>query len=202
MLDRSCRRIADWKARDPESQLRLAVNISGRHLAEGDLVADLDAVFAETGADPSLLEIELTESHLLDDVDRIVTVLAAIRERGVAVSVDDFGTGYSSMTYLQRLPLDAVKIDRSFVARAPEQAFDSMVVGSIVRLAAALELDVGAEGVETFEQLRLARDMGVNRAQGFLLARPMPIEDAERIIFDGPLFDVDDVDAAAERERA
>lgn len=116
--------IADWQRRDPDCDLRLAVNVSGRHLTEGDLVADLDAAIAATGADPRLLEIELTESQLLDDVDRIVTVLASIRERGVAISVDDFGTGYSSMTYLQRLPLGAVKIDRSFVAGAPDQTFD------------------------------------------------------------------------------
>ncbi len=183
MLETACHRIADWQRRDPDCDLRLAVNVSGRHLTEGDLVADLDAAIAATRADPRLLELELTESQLLDDVDRIVTVLASIRERGVAISVDDFGTGYSSMTYLQRLPLDAVKIDRSFVAGAPDQTFDSMVIESIVRLAAALSLEVVAEGVETSDQLRLVDGKGVDRVQGYLMARPMPVDEAEAQIF-------------------
>lgn len=184
VLEHSCRRIAEWQRRDPDCRLRIAVNVSGRHLTEGDLLADLDAALASTGADPQLLEIELTESQMLDDIERVVSVLDGIRSRGIAISVDDFGTGYSSMTYLQRLPLDAVKIDRSFVAGAPDRDFDAMVIESIVRLAAALSLDVVAEGVETIDQLRLVRDKGVHRVQGFLLARPMPVDEAERVIFD------------------
>lgn len=189
VLREACGLIAEWKRRDPACELRIAVNVSGRHLVEADLLTDLDTAISVTGADPRCLEIELTESHLLDDISRVSTVLSEVRSRGIAVAVDDFGTGYSSMTYLQRLPLDAVKIDRSFVERATDEAFDSVVIESIVRLAGALGLEIVAEGIETEEQLAWLRGKAVHRMQGFLIARPMPIADAERVMFGGPLFD-------------
>lgn len=185
VLHEACGLIAGWKRHDPECAVRLAVNISGRHLVEADLVADIDAAIAATGADPRLLELELTESHLLDDIGRVGGVLQEVRRRGVAVAVDDFGTGYSSMTYLQRLPLDAVKIDRSFVERATQEGFDSVVIESIIRLGRALDLEVVAEGVETRSQLEWLRDSGVHRLQGFFIARPMPVEQAEATMFSG-----------------
>ena len=189
VLHEACGFIANWKQRDPACDLRIAVNVSGRHLVEADFLTDLDAAISATGADPRCLEIELTESHLLDDIGRVNKVLSGVRSRGVAVSVDDFGTGYSSMTYLQRLPLDAVKIDRSFVDHATEGGFDAVVIESIVRLAGSLGLDIVAEGIETDDQLAWLRRNAVHRLQGFLIARPMPIADAERLMFGGPLFD-------------
>jgi EAL domain-containing protein (putative c-di-GMP-specific phosphodiesterase class I) len=158
---------------------------------EGDLLADLDAALAASGADPSMLEFELTESHLMEDVERARRVLDVVRSRGATISVDDFGTGHSSMTYLQQLPLDAVKVDRAFVERAARFDFDSMVIDSVVRLAGALCLDVVAEGVEEPDQLRVVRECGVDRLQGFLLARPVPIDEAEAILFSGPPLDLD-----------
>ena len=182
-------RILEWKRRAPGRELRLAVNVSGRHLMHGGFLDDLDGVLAATGADPNLLEIELTESHLLDDLDRVRQLLDEIRGRGISVSVDDFGTGYSSMTYLQQFPLDLVKIDRAFTAEANQSRFEATVVESIVRLADAMELDVIAEGVETPEQLAFVFGRGINKVQGFLIAEPMPIAEAEALIFGGPLVD-------------
>jgi diguanylate cyclase (GGDEF)-like protein len=190
VMEAACRCVAGWQLSGRGAGMRLAVNISGRHLIEGDLLADLDAVLSATGADPNLLEIELTESQLLDDVARASDVLAQVRSRGVKVAIDDFGTGYSSMTYLQKLPVDVVKIDRSFIATATANEFDSTIVESVVTIGRALSLDIVAEGIETFDQLAYAVEAGVTLGQGFLFARPMPVAEAESILFGPPLFDV------------
>ncbi len=197
MLEAACRRISEWRLLGQGEGMRLAVNISGRHLIEGNLIADLDAAIAATGADPNLLEIELTESQLLDDVGRASSVLAGVRDRGVKVAIDDFGTGYSSMTYLQKLPVDIVKIDRSFISSATTNDFDSTIVDTVVTLARTLDLDVVAEGIETVEQLAYVINAGVSLGQGYLLARPVPAHEAEAVIFNGPLFDRDRVLAQA-----
>jgi EAL domain-containing protein (putative c-di-GMP-specific phosphodiesterase class I) len=199
MLEAACRRIAEWRLMGQGAGMRLAVNISGRHLIEGNLIADLDDVIAATGADPNLLEIELTESQLLDDVARASTVLAGVRERGVKVAIDDFGTGYSSMTYLQKLPVDIVKIDRSFICSATTNDFDSTIVDTVVTLGRTLDLEVVAEGIETAEQLAYVISAGVSLGQGFLLARPVPAHEAEAVIFNGPLFDRDRIAACARK---
>ncbi len=189
MLKAACRRIAEWRLMGQGEGMRLAVNISGRHLIEGNLLADLDAAIAATGADPNLLEIELTESQLLDDVNRASAVLADVRSRGIKIAIDDFGTGYSSMTYLQKLPVDVVKIDRSFISSATTNAFDSTIVDTVVTIGRALDLEVVAEGIETVEQLAYVIEAGVTHGQGFLMARPVPAHEAEALIFNGPLFD-------------
>ncbi len=186
-----CRLIARWKQIDPDCGVLLSVNISGRHLIEADLVTDLDAAIAAAGADPTMLEIELTESQLLDDVDRAGELLGELRRRGIRIAIDDFGTGYSSMTYLQRLPIDVVKIDQSFITSAPSNGFDSTIVEAVVTIGRTLALDVVAEGVESVEQLAYAREKGVTRAQGYLLSPPIPADEAEPVIFGGPIIDVD-----------
>lgn len=201
MLETACRRIAEWRLMGQGEGMRLAVNISGRHLIEGDLLADLDAAIGATGADPNLLEIELTESQLLDDVGRASTTLADIRSRGIKIAIDDFGTGYSSMTYLQKLPVDVVKIDRSFISSATTNSFDSTIIDTVVTIGRALDLDVVAEGIETVEQLGYLIEAGVTHGQGFLLARPVPALEAEAVIFNGPLFDRERV-LAGQRKRS
>lgn len=182
VLLRSCEVLAHWRALDAACQLRLAVNISGRHLIEGDLIGDLDMALEATGADPTMLEFELTETHLLEDLDVATTLLNTIRSRGIAIAVDDFGTGYSSMNYLRDLPIDTIKIDRSFVARSTEQGYDSTVIEAVLTIARSLGLSVVAEGIETHAQLEFVRRAGCHRAQGYLLARPTPLEDAEAVL--------------------
>ncbi len=183
VLTQACRRIVAWRERQPGCGLRIAVNISGRHLSDGDLVADVQAILHETTADPAMLEIELTETHLLEDMERATQALDRLRGLGVTIAVDDFGTGYSSMTYLRELPVDVLKIDRTFVARATEHGYDSTVIEAVLAIARILDLSVVAEGVETNEQLDFVRSRGCDAAQGFLMARPMPIDDAESVIF-------------------
>ena len=183
VLKQVCERLVAWKLRDPGRPRRIAVNISGRHLSEGDLVADIDAVISMTGADPTMLELELTETKLLEDMERTKSVLNELRARGITIAIDDFGTGYSSMTYLRELPIDCVKIDRSFVALATEHGYDSTVIEALLTIGRTLDLVVVAEGVETEEQLDYLRSRGCQLAQGYLLARPMPMDDAETFVF-------------------
>jgi diguanylate cyclase (GGDEF)-like protein len=186
VLNRACERLVVWRAADPGCTQRLAVNISGRHLIDGGLLADLDAVLTVTGADPSLLELELTETQLVEDLDWASATLEEIRRRGVTIAIDDFGTGYSSMTYLRRLRVDTIKIDRSFIANATESGYDATIVDALLTIGKTLGVDVVAEGVETQAQLDYVRNRGVHRVQGFLLARPMPIPDAEALMFRSP----------------
>jgi EAL domain-containing protein (putative c-di-GMP-specific phosphodiesterase class I) len=137
-----------------------------------------------------MLELELTETQLLEDIERATAVLDALRARGITIAVDDFGTGYSSMTYLRHLPIDTVKIDRSFVARATEHGYDSTVIEALLTIGRTLGLSVIAEGVETEEQLEYVRARGCHRAQGFLLARPMPIDEAEAMMRTLPAHEI------------
>ena len=183
VLARVCRQLVVWRQRDPHCSYRISVNISGRHLSDGDLLADIDAVLSMTGADPNMLELELTETKLLEDMDRTKSVLNELRALGITIAIDDFGTGYSSMTYLRELPIDCLKIDRSFVAQATEHGYDSTVIEALFTIGNALDLVIVAEGVETEEQMDYLRSRGCQLAQGFLLARPMSIEDAEEYMF-------------------
>ncbi len=154
----------------------VAVNLSAKQLQEREVVAQIEAVLHETGYDASSLEIELTESAVMRNVEENVGKLAALRALGIYVSIDDFGTGYSSLSYLKRLPATALKIDRSFVAdlgrdgeRAPH---DAGIVRAVVALSSTLGLMAIAEGIETSAQLAFLREVGCEQGQGFLLARP------------------------------
>jgi diguanylate cyclase (GGDEF)-like protein len=186
VLGEACRILADWQLRDPGCKFRIAVNISGRHLTDGTLVADIRDVLAATGADPRLLELELTETHLLVDLGRARAILDELRAMGIAIVVDDFGTGYSSMTYLRELPVDCVKIDRSFVANATDDGYDAAVIEALLSIGRTLDLSIVAEGIETADQLDYVRSRGVDRGQGFLLGRPMPRADVELVLFGAP----------------
>ncbi len=170
------RTLAEWQHDPRRAHLHMAINISGRHLMEGDLVEDLRGAFLATGANPASLEVELTETHLLADLDRANFVLRSLRNWGVDVAVDDFGTGYSSMSYLRQLEIDTIKIDRVFVARAQQPGYDRTIVEVLLQLASSLGLDVVAEGVETTEQLDFLQDRNCSRVQGFHIARPMPLQ--------------------------
>jgi EAL domain-containing protein (putative c-di-GMP-specific phosphodiesterase class I) len=147
---------------------------------EGQLVRDVEDAISRTGADPRSLEIEVTETHLLADVDRANEVLSVLRGRGVRVAVDDFGTGYSSMGYLRQLAIDTLKIDRVFVGRVNDAGYDRTIVEVLVQLGLTLGLDIVAEGVETAAQLEFLRDRRCTRAQGHHVAMPMAVTDLEQ----------------------
>ena len=170
VLDQSCRQIQRWQASIPDlAPLVLAVNLSGRQLGHHRLVDDVARVLADTGIDPSMVELEITESVLMDDVEMSEETLGRLKRLGVKLVVDDFGTGYSSLSYLRRFPVDVLKVDQSFVDGLGSDSGDSAIVTAVVTLAHTLGLRAVAEGVETREQLSELRRLGCNTAAGFLL---------------------------------
>jgi diguanylate cyclase (GGDEF)-like protein/PAS domain S-box-containing protein len=169
--------------------LRLAVNLSARQCQGDALPAQLDRLLAATGADPALLELEITESAAMQDPERSRTLLQQLRARGISVAIDDFGTGYSSLSYLKLFELDRIKIDRGFVKDIETDPNDAAIVSATIGLAHALGLQVIAEGVETAAQADFLRAHRCDEAQGYLFARPMPVADFERAAsatLDGP----------------
>ncbi|GGX91273.1 EAL domain-containing protein [Pseudoduganella dura] len=169
--------------------LRLAVNLSARQCQGHALPAQLDRLLAATGADPELLELEITESAAMQDPEHSRALLQQLRARGISVAIDDFGTGYSSLSYLKLFELDRIKIDRGFVKDIETDPNDAAIVSATIGLAHALGLEVIAEGVETAAQADFLRAHRCDEAQGYLFARPMPAADFERAAgatLDGP----------------
>jgi len=160
--------------------LKVAVNLSGRQMRQKDFVATVEQVLAETGLPPNLLELEITESTLMEYAQETLEVLQRIRDLGVRLSIDDFGTGYSSLAYLKRFPVNSIKIDRSFVRDVPDDADDVALVTGIIALAHSLRLDVVAEGVETEAQLAFLRAQSCDMMQGYLLSQPLSAEQFAR----------------------
>jgi EAL domain-containing protein (putative c-di-GMP-specific phosphodiesterase class I) len=157
------------------------VNLSPHHFRGQDLAARIEGILAETGTPPHRLGVEITENVLLHDPDLAIETLARLRTLGVHIALDDFGTGYSSLSYLRRLPADALKIDRSFLAEIASEPSAAALTASIVAMGIALGLRVVAEGVEDERQRLLLRAWGCHEAQGFLFARAVPADEAERL---------------------
>jgi len=163
-------------------RLRVAVNLSARQFSAADLVPGIEAVLADTGLEPSCLELELTESLFMSDVTPAVELLHRMKALGINLSIDDFGTGYSSLSYLSRFPIDVLKIDRSFVNDITHDANDAAIVASIIALAHNLRLSVIAEGVETAEQLDYLRHQGCDEMQGYYFSKPLPAHEFEKLL--------------------
>jgi EAL domain-containing protein (putative c-di-GMP-specific phosphodiesterase class I) len=162
--------------------IRIAINLSTRQVNR-DLPATIRAALSSSGSTECWLDLEITESLLMLDVEEGVDILLELRSMGIHISVDDFGTGYSSLSYLKRLPIDAVKIDRSFVLDLATQARDGRLIGAMIQLCHALGLGTIAEGVETPEQREALGQMGCGAYQGFVLSRALPAgEFAERFL--------------------
>ena len=164
-----------WQV-DACPDFHVAVNVSARQLQEEDFVSRLFEILAESELDPASLELELTETSIVEISKSIATALTDIRRMGVKIAIDDFGTGYSSLSYLGRLPIDTIKLDRSFVNGATTHPDQAAVVMAIVNLAHNLRLKVIAEGVETEEQLNFLRLLGCDQGQGYFFDRPIPAE--------------------------
>jgi len=174
ILQAACTQLVAWAAQPAMAHLSLAVNVSARQFRHPDFVQAVLAVLDATGAPAERLELELTERQVVDDVQSVIQKMNGLRSRGVRFSLDDFGTGYSSLSHLKRLPLDALKIDQSFVRDLLTDPDDAAIVRTIVALGQALELDVIAEGVETAEHLAALKQLGCHLYQGYFLARPAP----------------------------
>jgi EAL domain-containing protein (putative c-di-GMP-specific phosphodiesterase class I) len=153
--------------------MRIAVNTSAVELRAPDFVADVRAILAETGLESRDLELELTETFLMQDSKSTTAVLQALKDMGVQLALDDFGTGYSSLSYLKRFPIDTLKIDRSFVRDMTTDADDASIVSAVISMGKSLHLRVVAEGVETREQLSLLRAQSCPEGQGYYFSRPV-----------------------------
>jgi EAL domain-containing protein (putative c-di-GMP-specific phosphodiesterase class I) len=162
--------------------VRISINVSAMQIAAHGFVERVRATLAEAGADPSTIELELTESVVIADPDHAQQTLNELRRLGVHLSIDDFGTGYSSLSYLKRLPVSCVKIDRSFIHEIPKDEDALRLTRAIIGIGHALELCIVAEGVETQEQLDFLREAGVQEYQGFLFAQPLPEIEAIRLL--------------------
>jgi len=171
---------------DAGTPLQVSINVSGRQIYRADLVATLAAAQRATGVPPNLIEIELTESILMEDAATAREVLVALKRAGYSVAIDDFGTGYSSLAYLKRFPLDRLKIDRSFIADLCHNPEDQAIARAVIEIARALNLRVIAEGVETAAQLELLRRHGCHEGQGYFIGRPAPAVALGALLADGP----------------
>src|SRR3954462_3036172 len=161
---------------------RIAVNVSAIQLRQRDFVDSVLEAISDFGGEKPLLDLEITESVLVDDIEESTRKLQTLRRAGVEVSVDDFGTGYCSLSYLARLPVDILKIDRSFVVRMRDAGYPRNIVAMIVSLAHTLGLKVIAEGVEEKEQVRLLRDLGCDQIQGYFVSWPLPPAQIESLL--------------------
>jgi len=182
ILETACKQLAVWEARPGYADIKVAVNVSARQFQQPDFVEELIATLRRTGADASRLTLELTESVLIHNVEDVIEKMAALKSEGVNFALDDFGTGYSSLYYLKRLPLDQLKIDRSFVRDALIDSDDAAIAKTIVALAQTLGLEVIAEGIETAEQRAFLASAGCHAYQGYYFSRPLPLDALERYV--------------------
>jgi EAL domain-containing protein (putative c-di-GMP-specific phosphodiesterase class I) len=173
VLATAARQISAWSTDPQLAGLKVSVNVSARHLLSRRLPDHLRAVLADTGIDPRQLTIEITETMLIDDLGTVAAELDAVRQLGTQIAVDDFGTGYTSLAHLHHLPVDTVKIDRSFITSI-DIAKDASLIRIITELAHKLGLVTVSEGVETDEQFHTLQELGADQIQGYLIARPMP----------------------------
>ena len=176
VLREACRQNAAWQQAGLRP-LRVAVNLSARQFRSGSLLGDIDAALSDTSLPASSLELEITESMVMEDPERVIDLLGKICSRGIHLSLDDFGTGHSSLAYLKRFPIDTVKIDRAFIKDTPANTDDVAIARTIVAMAKSLGLATVAEGVETAEQLELLKAMGCDQIQGYFFSRPLPADD-------------------------
>jgi diguanylate cyclase (GGDEF)-like protein/PAS domain S-box-containing protein len=183
VLRTACRLITRWSASELGASLRhIAVNVSPWQFRQPDFPWQVERILAETGADPRRLGLELTEGVVIDNVADTAEKMASFKSLGVKISIDDFGTGYSSLAYLKKLPLDILKIDRSFVEEVTEDESNAAIVETIIAIADHLGLEVIAEGVETRAQLEFLQEKGCGRYQGYYFSRPLPVEQFERYL--------------------
>jgi diguanylate cyclase (GGDEF)-like protein/PAS domain S-box-containing protein len=182
VLQTACAQLAAWQHDAAMCELSLAVNVSARQLHQPDFALQVRRILTQSGVKPWLLRLELTESTVLENVEDAIAKMRELRLLGVSFSMDDFGTGYSSLQYLKRLPLDQIKIDRSFVRDITRDPNDAVIVQTIIAMGKALGLDVIAEGVETEEQRDFLERHGCRAFQGYLYSQPVPLEQFEAFV--------------------
>ncbi|WP_313951254.1 EAL domain-containing protein [Accumulibacter sp.] len=182
VLETACRQLALWATRAELAHLTLAVNVSARQFHDSHFVDQVLAILSRTGAEPARLTLELTESLLADNIDELIEKISTLKACGVRFSLDDFGTGYSSLSYLKRLPLDQLKVDRSFVRDVLSEPNDAAIARTIVALARSLGMGVIAEGVDSKAQRDFLISAGCDALQGYLFSPPLAVEDFEKLV--------------------
>ena len=186
VLRTACRQLKQWSQEYPD--IKMAVNLSARQFKDLDIVKNIYEIIEETGIDPKCLELEITETIALDDLEYTIATIQELKRIGVEFSLDDFGTGYSSMNYLKRLPVSNLKIDKSFLDSVMEDTSDQKIVQTIIALARNLELNVIAEGVESSAQESFLKESNCNKAQGFLYSKPVPEDTAFKFLQNHEFF--------------
>ncbi|MFP5382320.1 MAG: putative bifunctional diguanylate cyclase/phosphodiesterase, partial [Gammaproteobacteria bacterium] len=181
VLREACRQLRAWQVAGLEAGT-MAVNLSTRQFRQTDLAEQVRAALHETGLAPADLELELTESSIMDNLASAAEVLADLQAVGLRIAVDDFDTGYSSLSYLKTFPIHCLKIDQSFIRDIPGDADDTAIVRTVIALASSLDLTVVAEGVENEAQLAYLRANRCDQAQGYLFSRPLPPDECERLL--------------------
>jgi len=172
LFEKACRQAQLWRTRWPDENLVMSVNLSPRQFLDPDLAHGIRQVLRSSALEPSALELEITESSVMDRSERSLGVLQQLRSLGVRIVLDDFGTGYSSLAYLRQLPLDTIKVDRSFVTDLDVRDPNVGIIRAVVSLAHGLGITVVAEGIETDEQARRLRELGCDMGQGYAWAHP------------------------------
>ena len=199
VLREACRQAKRWRDAWPDSGLVMSVNLSPRQFTDPELVTTVARALRETGLDPRALELEITESTVMDRSEAGVAVLRALRNLGLRIVLDDFGTGYSSLAYLRHLPLDTIKIDRAFVTDLDLDDPNVAIVRAVLSLAHGLGITVVAEGIETASQARRLRALGCDMGQGYAWARPDSPDAIELMLANGVLPPVSEPERPARR---
>lgn len=182
VLETACKQTRDWMDAGC-GPLSVSVNISGKQFQQRRLTHSVQHALAKSGLDPNYLDLELTESILINDSDAVISVLEEFRAMGVHISLDDFGTGYSSLSYLKRFPVDTVKIDRSFVTDITTNPDNAAIAGAVIAMAHSLKLKVCAEGVETIEQLEFLRSLQCDEMQGYFISPPISAQGFDELLW-------------------
>lgn len=181
VLETACLQLSAWAGRKELCELTIAVNVSARQFYQPDFVAQVLSILQQTGANPTRLKLELTESLLVSSIEEVIDKMHTLKAIGVGFSLDDFGTGYSSLSYLKRMPLDQLKIDQSFVRDILTDPNDAAIAKMVIVLARSMGLSVIAEGVETVPQRDFLAVQGCHCYQGYLFSRPLPIREFEEL---------------------
>jgi EAL domain-containing protein (putative c-di-GMP-specific phosphodiesterase class I) len=181
VLKQACAQNMAW-LHQGSRPVSMAVNLSPRQFADENLLHDIDDALASCGMAPTLLQLEVTESMVMQNVARTIKVLNAIQSRGIRLAIDDFGTGYSSMSLMKQFPIDTLKIDRSFVRNLPDDREDRAIAQAIISMGKALGMTIVAEGVETTEQQTFLRNHGCDEMQGFLFSKPVVPENVPHLL--------------------
>ncbi len=182
VMQTACAQLKEWEKKPETCELQIAINVSARQFHQTEFIDQLHDCLKNSGANPAMLKLELTESVVLTDIEDVVDRMQQIKSLGVTFSLDDFGTGFSSLSYLKRLPLDQVKIDQSFVRDLTSNLNDAAIIRAIIAMCHSLDMQVIAEGVETEAQLAFLKNNGCLKYQGNLFGKPMPIEEFNRIL--------------------